>query len=244
MAATLARLAVELDGVDGAAVVEGGGDEPEVAGFSTEDYRHLTDLQIDEPGGPAVEAMRTGRAAVLVRRQGDAARWLVLQPTADELGVRYVYALPLRRHRDTLGSLVLFGADLGDLGALERRELETLAQVAGVGLAQRRLVRAADERAEQLQGALSTRVVIEQAKGVLLAQGCADLDAAFETLRDDARAHRRRLEDVARAVVAAATSRAGSPVLPQQRRDEPAASSGPDAPSDRAGGKPPRPGRT
>lgn len=227
---TLVRLALEVDGVDDAAVVEvRDGDELEVMAFSSEDVRHLTGLQLTDPtGGPAVGAVRSGEPALLERHQGGH-QWALLQPFADELGHQYAYAIPMRRRSETLGSLVLYGRDVRGLDDAGRQLLETLAQIAAIGLAQARAVRAANERADQLKGALTTRAVIEQAKGVLLAQGYPDPDAAFEALRGHARTHRRRLDEVARDVVQGASSGERSPVLPRQRVDK---GSGEPAPAD------------
>ena len=217
---TLVRLSLEVDGVDGAAVAEArDGDALEVMAFSSEDIRHLTDLQLnDVDGGPAVDAGRNGEPALLERREGDR-QWTLLAPFADELGHHYAYAVPLRRRSETLGVLVLYGHHFHDVEDAGHQLLGALAQVAAIGLAQARAVRASNERADQLEGALATRAVIEQAKGVLLAQGYPDPDAAFEALRGHARTHRKRLDEVAHDVVRRASSGEGSPV-PRQRADE------------------------
>ena len=236
---TLVRLALSVDGVDGAAVVEvPDGHEREVVAFSGEDIRHLTDLQLTDPsGGPAADAVQFGEPALLQRHQGGR-KWTLLRPFVDELGHHYVYAIPLRRRSETFGGLVLYGRDFRHLDGAGRQLLETLAQIAAIGLAQARAVRAANERADQLEGALTTRAVIEQAKGVLLAQGYPDPGAAFEALRGHARTHRRRLDQVARDVVQRAASGERSPVLPRQRVDE--GSRGPADPADSAESKPAR----
>ena len=219
LARTLVRLAMEVDGVDGAAVVEVSEDNrPEVVAFSDEDVRHLTDLQITGRSGPAFDAADAGRSALLEQRGGDP-RWAVLSPLAEELELTYAYAIPLIRRRKTLGGLVLYGRSSPDVDRLDAR-LETLTAVAAVGLLQARMHRAVDERVEQLERALVHRAIIEQAKGVLLAQGHADPEAAFEALRGHARRHRVKLDEVAREVVKGASGAKQALVLPRQRGDE------------------------
>ncbi|MGH3716237.1 MAG: ANTAR domain-containing protein [Micromonosporaceae bacterium] len=86
---------------------------------------------------------------------------------------------------------------------------QALADVATVGLLQERAIRRRQVLAEQLQIALNTRVVIEQAKGVLAERLGLDMDEAFRTLRRYARSHNRQLTEVATAVVKGAVDIAG-----------------------------------
>src|SRR4051794_6675850 len=164
---------------------------------------------VDPRGGPGGEAACGGRPVLIepsaVARPGDDA----FTCAAAALGFGLVQALPLGEGRDTLGSLVVFGRHPAALGPPERRMLQVLAQVAAAGLRQRRATLAAEERAAQFERALVSRVVIEQAKGALLARGAADLAGAFRALRGHARSHNLRLEDVARQVVGRAAHEDG-----------------------------------
>jgi AmiR/NasT family two-component response regulator len=72
-----------------------------------------------------------------------------------------------------------------------------MADVATIGILQERAIQRAEILAEQLQAALNSRVVIEQAKGLLAAVGDLTMDAAFVQLRAHARNHNRRLSELA-----------------------------------------------
>jgi AmiR/NasT family two-component response regulator len=79
---------------------------------------------------------------------------------------------------------------------------QALADVATIGLLQERNLRHQEVVAEQLQGALNSRVVIEQAKGVLAERLGLPMDQAFNLLRTQARTQNRRLAELAGAVAA------------------------------------------
>jgi AmiR/NasT family two-component response regulator len=87
------------------------------------------------------------------------------------------------------------------LGAADLRIAQALADVATIGILQERAIHRAEILAEQLQTALNSRVVIEQAKGLLAAQGNLSVDEAFRRLRSYARNNNRRLSELALDVV-------------------------------------------
>jgi AmiR/NasT family two-component response regulator len=89
-------------------------------------------------------------------------------------------------------------------GALDEHTLrmgQALADVATIGLLQQRAIHRRDALAEQLQAALNSRVLIEQAKGVLAERWKVDMDRAFDLLRSYSRRHNRRLSELAQAIV-------------------------------------------
>src|ERR1700727_2912348 len=102
----------------------------------------------------------------------------------------------LRRH--VIGPLTLFGTGSTLFEPADLRVGQALADVATIGLLQERNLRRSETVAEQLQAALNSRVVIEQAKGKLAERAATDMDSAFRRLRDYARNTNRRLPDVAR----------------------------------------------
>jgi hypothetical protein len=112
-----------------------------------------------------------------------------------------VHALPLRLRSETIGGLNLFGSTAGALSPHALRVGQALADVATIGILQERALRRQEVLAEQLQGALNSRVVIEQAKGMLAERGQIDLSQAFALLRAHARTSQQRLSDLARDVV-------------------------------------------
>jgi hypothetical protein len=104
----------------------------------------------------------------------------------------------MRLRDQVIGALNLFRADPCPFDPSELRLGQALADVATIGLLHERNVRRSDAVAEQLQGALNSRVVIEQAKGKLAERLSMDMDQAFTLLRDYARNSNQRLTDVAR----------------------------------------------
>jgi hypothetical protein len=135
----------------------------------------------------------------------------------------------MRLRDQVIGALNLFGAEPGQFGPEDLRIGQALADVATIGLLHQRNVRRSETLAEQLQAALNSRVMIEQAKGKLAERLSIDMDRAFTMLRDYARNTNQHLTDVARTFVNGATAdfpapaRRHQPPGQQPRRDEPAA---------------------
>lgn len=112
-----------------------------------------------------------------------------------------MHAFPLRLRQDVIGALNLFGTDVGRMDPADVRTVQALADVATIGPLQERDVRRGEVLTEQLQGALNSRVVIEQAKGAIAQiRGCT-VDEAFIVMRNYCRNHNLRLGAVAHAVV-------------------------------------------
>jgi AmiR/NasT family two-component response regulator len=106
----------------------------------------------------------------------------------------------MRLRRQVIGALNLFGAPPG-LGLADTQVAQALADVATIGLLQHRAQRRAESVVTQLQTALNSRVLIEQAKGVLAERLDIDMNSAFSVLRDHARSTNRHLSDTAQAVI-------------------------------------------
>jgi len=117
-----------------------------------------------------------------------------------------VQALPMRLRDQVIGALNLFAAAPGPFDQADVRIGQALADVATIGLLQQRTVRRRETIAEQLQAALNSRVIIEQAKGKLAERLGVDMDRAFTMLRDYARNSNQHLTDVARDFVEGATA--------------------------------------
>jgi len=112
----------------------------------------------------------------------------------------------MRLRTDVVGALNLFGNRPGVLTQNIVQLGQALADVATVGLLQARTIRRREILAEQLQTALNSRVIIEQAKGVLAERHNVDMAEAFALLRTSARSRNRRLSDLAREIVDRAAS--------------------------------------
>jgi hypothetical protein len=95
----------------------------------------------------------------------------------------------------------MFSDTAAPLADADRRIAQALADVSGIGILQQRAVHRTSILAEQLQHALNSRVVIEQAKGVIAERNNIGMDVAFEALRQQARHHNLKLGDVAAAIV-------------------------------------------
>jgi GAF domain-containing protein len=172
---------------------------------SSTEQAHLVELfQLQANEGPCLDCFRTSRQVVSADL-GHEAHWPRFVEHARQAGYRSVHALPLRLRSETIGVLNLFGRAPGALSPQALRVGQALADVATIGILQERAVRRQEVLAEQLQAALNSRVIIEQAKGMLAERGQIDLPQAFALLRSHARAHQQRLSDLARDVVNGAT---------------------------------------
>lgn len=168
---------------------------------SSEETRLLEIFQLQNNEGPCLDCVRGGAAVTSGDLAVDVARWPVFVPEALKAGFRSVTAVPLRLRAETIGGLNLFADTPGPVDDRDRQLAQALADVATIGILQQRAAHRTSVLAEQLQHALNSRVVIEQAKGVLAERNQIGMDAAFVALRKYARDHNLKLADVAEEVV-------------------------------------------
>jgi GAF domain-containing protein len=175
---------------------------PQVEG-TVEELMRLSYDAVEWGEGPGPQARRTGRP--VPDTPLDAARtrrdWPRYTSRALSLGYGRAAALPLHVGAETLGALVLLGPGGTPLDPAPLDLAQSLTDAAGWALERDRALRESRALADQLGEALTSRVVIEQAKGVLAARLSVTVDEAFHILRGHARSHRRRLTEVAREVV-------------------------------------------
>jgi GAF domain-containing protein len=150
--------------------------------------------QSDE--GPCLDCFRTSQPIAAPDLRGRT-EWPRFVTHTLDTGYRSVHAVPLRLRTETIGALNLFSIQPRALGPDELRIAQALADVATIGILQERAIRRREVLAEQLQVALNSRIVIEQAKGVLAERGQLEMERAFEVLRGHARSTQQRLSDVA-----------------------------------------------
>lgn len=197
----LAERCVNVLGVDAAGLMLATPDgELRLLASSSEAMRVLELLEIQADEGPCVECFRSGTPIVSVMLQDEGDRWPQFRPKAVEAGFRSVHALPMRLRRQSIGALNLFRVDKGPMVDADVIAAQALADVATIAILQNRAARDAQLLNEQLTQALRTRIVIEQAKGVVAERADLDMEAAFARLRRHARNHNMRLTDVAEAV--------------------------------------------
>jgi len=172
----------------------------QVLASSTEQARLLELFQLDIDEGPCVECFTTSTPVLVADIAAQAARWPRFAAEAVRDGFASVHAVPLRLRKQTIGALNLFGYTPGELSAEDVALAQGLADAATIGILQERAIRRGEVLSEQLQSALNSRVIIEQAKGALAVSGRLSMDEAFQALRGYARRNNLRLSDVARAL--------------------------------------------
>lgn len=169
---------------------------------SNESGETLELLQIQSDEGPCLDCVRSGAPVVNADLEGAVQRWPTFAPRAISAGFQSVHAFPMRLRSEVIGALNLFGAEQTLFEPDDIRVVQGLADVATIAILQERNLARAEVLTEQLQSALNTRIVIEQAKGALAqSQGISPAEA-FDVLRSRARSGRRRLVDVSAEVLA------------------------------------------
>ncbi len=185
---------------------------------SDERARLLELFEVQNDEGPCRDCYQLGAAVVNVDLAGARERWPRFAPQAITAGFHAANALPLRLRSQVIGSLNLFQVVPGGLGGQQLRVAQALADAATIGILQQRTLRNAEVIAGQLQTALTSRVIIEQAKGVLSERLRISTDEAFRVLRATARSRNRLLSDLAREV---AGGTADAALLRQQSAPDP-----------------------
>jgi transcriptional regulator with GAF, ATPase, and Fis domain len=175
--------------------------ELHVVAASSEQTRLLELFQLQRKQGPCVDCYRTGEAVSVPDLGSQATRWPLFADAALSTGYRSVHALPLRLRQEVLGALNLFSAETGELGDAATSLGQALADMATITILQERAMRQSEQVAAQLQVALLSRVVLEQAKGVLAERGELEMDDAFKALRGYARNRNQRLHEVSQGIV-------------------------------------------
>jgi GAF domain-containing protein len=198
--AELARQAVE--GADEVSVTLLQHGKPRTVAFSGSLAAVLDERQYEQGFGPCMDAAATGTTISIEdtsveRAYGEFAR------QASRHGVRHVLAVGMPTPmRDTTGAINIYG--MGSAGPFTpdaRRAASAFAVYASVAMANAALYTGAVEEVSQMQQALTTRAVIEQAKGIVMATRRCSADQAFNVLREASSRSNRKLRDVAQSIV-------------------------------------------
>jgi transcriptional regulator with GAF, ATPase, and Fis domain len=174
----------------------------QIVAYTDESARLLELFELQRQEGPCLECFATGRTIANVDLADAAGRWPRFAEAAREVGYRMSHALPLRLRRQVIGALNLFSIAPTPLSAGHLAVAQGLADIATIGLLHERTIRDQVVLSEQLQIALHSRIVIEQAKGVLSARAGTDVATAFRLIRTYARRSGEPLTTVANAVIA------------------------------------------
>ncbi|WP_433338790.1 GAF and ANTAR domain-containing protein [Spirillospora sp. CA-294931] len=197
----LTERCVELLEVDGAGIflVDADG-VPSLVAASTEQIRLLELFQLQDEEGPCLDCYQAGVMVSCPDLTAEPLPWPRFGAAARTAGFSAVTTVPMRLREHSLGAMDLFRVRPGELDIDIAQAAQALADVATIGIVHERAFVRQEIVIEQLHGALNSRVVIEQAKGVLSERGGIGQDEAFAALRSYARAQRRNLSEVARAV--------------------------------------------
>ena len=193
----------DLLDIDSAGILLANADgELEVVASTNEANTLVEIMQLDADAGPCLESFRTRAVVSVPDIDIRSDRWPDFTDVAAAQGIHSVYAIPLRLRQTTIGTLNLMREQRGELNRYDIRAAQALADVATIGILQERTIRDASTIRDQLQQALSSRIIIEQAKGVVAETGKLSMDVAFDRIRSHARAQQIPLSELARQLVA------------------------------------------
>ncbi len=171
-----------------------------VLGASNEQAQLLELLQVQNDEGPCWDCYHTGEV-IISQDMTTGSPWPRFAPVSVAAGYPSVCAVPMRLKRSTMGCLNLFMSEPVGLPDADIALAQALADVASIAIVHDQATRAAVVHEGQLQHALDSRIVIEQAKGMIAAQANVDMDNAFSRLRAHARNNNLRLTDAAAAII-------------------------------------------
>ncbi|WP_213817040.1 GAF and ANTAR domain-containing protein [Glaciihabitans sp. dw_435] len=172
-----------------------------VVASSNERTTDVEEAQLGSDEGPCLECYHSGEPVEVSDLAREGWRWPHFVTIAESRGFRAAHASPLRLRGQTFGAMNLFSEQPGLFSDYDAALAVALAHVATISLVQQRTNRDHAATNDQLQRALGTRILIEQAKGILAQRHGLSVDAAFSRLRNHARTNRARLHDIADGVI-------------------------------------------
>ena len=172
-----------------------------VVASSSEAMHTMELLELQSAEGPCVECFRTGQPIVNIQLTATDQPWPTFGPRAIAEGFVSVSAIPMRLRKRTIGALNLFRTSADALADRDIVAAQAFADVATIGILQNRAVEEANTVNNQLTAALNSRILIEQAKGMVAERMGIAMEQAFTKLRSHARAHNLSLSDLATQVV-------------------------------------------
>jgi GAF domain-containing protein len=190
-----------LADVDSCGVLLRAGDGLTLLAASSEEAWVVESFQAQSRDGPCVEAFSSRQLVHAADEAELSRRWPDFAKVALNQGLRFAMAVPLTLQETPIGAMGFFRRRPGPVGEVDRTRLSALGDMTAVaiGLAQGAGLHA--RTAAQLQHALDSRVVIEQAKGMVMSLAGLSASEAFEVLRRYARRRNEKLTEVAEGVV-------------------------------------------
>ncbi len=216
---TLTERCVQLLGVDAAGIllVDQQGTLNLVAA-STEQTRLLELFQLQNEEGPCLDCYHSGQSVACIDLAAPPRRWPRFAAAAREQGFAAVQAVPMRLREQTLGALNLFRCTPSAVPAEATAIAQSFANVATISILQLRALRHSEVVTEQLQNALNSRILIEQAKGILAERRHISVAEAFTLMRTYARNQNLLLSLVAQAIITQNPDIADLTTTPTRRR--------------------------
>ena len=195
------RCAAVVDADAAGVLLEGEGGHLRLAAAVSQEMDAIEEAEMSLGEGPCLDAYRQGGPVIAEDIGQCHERWPAITPKLLDLGLSSAYAFPLRLRGDRVGALNLYRREPGPFPEEAVRWAQAFADVAAIGILQERKVAAAERRAEQLQGALTSRIIIEQAKGVLGERHGVTPNEAFHILRRYSRNHGLKMRNLCQQVV-------------------------------------------
>ena len=168
---------------------------------SSETMRILEMFELQADEGPCLDAFHTGQPVEHENLHAGTGRWPRFSAVAIQAGFQSVIAIPMRLRDMTVGALNIFSVTQTPMDGSDVLVARAFADLATISLLQNRASSETHVMNEQLTRALTSRVIIEQAKGVIFERAHVDMPEAFFRMRSYARNHDLRLTDVAQAVI-------------------------------------------
>jgi len=168
---------------------------------SSEAMRVVELFELQAKQGPCLDAFRTGERVAHEHLQAGAGRWPHFAAVATEAGFHSAFALPLRLRETTIGALNLVSVEDSPMDEADVVVAQAFADLATISVLQQQATTETQRVNEQLSHALTSRIIIEQAKGVVFERAGVDMSEAFARLRSYARSHNLHLTAVAQAAI-------------------------------------------
>jgi ANTAR domain/GAF domain len=201
MSVLVERCAELLDSAEVGLALAAARGELRVMASSSERMRALELIEFQNDEGPCRDCLLDGQQVLNHRLDDSEGRWPRFAPQARAAGFQMVHAFPMRLRNDVIGAMNIFSTSVRELSPEDVNLTQALADAGTIGILQERAIKHGTDLASQLQGALNSRVVIEQAKGIVAERRQVDMDDAFALLRSYARSNRTQLSDVARSII-------------------------------------------